>query len=236
MAPQIIQTPDTPPLEQVESQVPEVANSLRALKKSDTLERRASKRFSTYNFQKMTGSKIAPSASSARRSIIAGSGALSPGDLATLTEESEDSPVKSAGSIRSSSRSKSNERRARGPSPVNDTPPVPPVPAIDPTITVETAPKIDGLPTGVPDSSARTSIQAFLQVGRDVKKVTLEPGLSLATLRILFMDKFAYNPGQDNFPAIYIRDPSSGVQYELEDVEEVKEKCLLSLNIERKST
>ena len=50
---------------------------------------------------------------------------------------------------------------------------------------------------------------------------------------MLFVDKFAYNPGQGNFPAIYIRDPSSGVQYELEELEEVKSGCLLSLNIER---
>ena len=73
----------------------------------------------------------------------------------------------------------------------------------------------------------------FLQVGRVVKKTSIEPGLTFSTLRVLFVDKFSYSPGQDNFPAIYIRDPSSGVQYELEDVDEVKEKVLLSLNIER---
>jgi len=52
---------------------------------------------------------------------------------------------------------------------------------------------------------------------------------------MLFVDKFAYNPGQEDFPAIYIRDPSSGVQYELEDTDEVSDRCLLSLNIERES-
>ena len=64
----------------------------------------------------------------------------------------------------------------------------------------------------------------------------MEPGLSFSSLRVLFVDKFSYSPGQDNFPAIYIRDPASGVQYELEDMDEVKEKCLLSLNIERMSS
>lgn len=64
----------------------------------------------------------------------------------------------------------------------------------------------------------------FLHVGREVKKVMIEPGLSLSMLRMLFVD---------NFPAIYIRDTSSRVQYELEDVDEVKENVLLSLNIER---
>jgi hypothetical protein len=73
----------------------------------------------------------------------------------------------------------------------------------------------------------------FLQVGREVKKAKMEPGLTVSSLRMLFVDKFAYNPGQEDFPAIYIRDPSSGVQYELEDTDEVNDRCLLSLNIER---
>lgn len=63
----------------------------------------------------------------------------------------------------------------------------------------------------------------------------IEPGLTFGSLRMLFVDKFAYNPGQEDFPAIYIRDPSSGVQYELEDMDEVKQNSLLSLNIERES-
>lgn len=79
-------------------------------------------------------------------------------------------------------------------------------------------------------------IPVFLQLGREVKKASIEPGLSFASLRVLFVDKFSYNPGLENFPAIYIRDPSSGVQYELEEMDEVKPKCLLSLNIERMSS
>ena len=84
-----------------------------------------------------------------------------------------------------------------------------------------------------PTPLTSTNITVFLQVLRQVKKVTMEPPQSFGALRVLFVDKFAYSPGQGNFPAIYIRDPSSGVQYELEDVSEVKDKCLLSLNIER---
>lgn len=74
----------------------------------------------------------------------------------------------------------------------------------------------------------------YLQVGREVKKVTMEPGMTFSSLRVMFVDKFSYSPGKDNFPAIYIRDPSSGVQYELEEIEEIHDKCLLSLNIERR--
>lgn len=76
----------------------------------------------------------------------------------------------------------------------------------------------------------------FLQLGRDMKKAKLDPSSwpTFAGLRTLFTDKFAYNPGLADFPAIYLRDPGSGVQYELEDVEEIKESSVLSLNIERK--
>ena len=75
----------------------------------------------------------------------------------------------------------------------------------------------------------------YLQFGRDVKKAQLElfPQPSIASLRMLFTDRFAYNPGLADFPAIYLRDPLSGVQYELEDVQEIKEHSVLSLNIER---
>lgn len=107
-------------------------------------------------------------------------------------------------------------------------------------------PPADGKPNafGTQESEPSTSratlpanperLTVFLQVGRQVKKVALDTdGLSFASLRVLFVDKFSYTPGSSNFPGIYIRDPSSGVQYELEDVDEVQDKCLLSLNVER---
>lgn len=72
----------------------------------------------------------------------------------------------------------------------------------------------------------------FLQLGRDVKKAQLETPPTIASLRVLFMDRFQYSPGLDDFPAIYIRDPKSGVQYQLEDMSEVKDRVVLSLNID----
>ena len=83
---------------------------------------------------------------------------------------------------------------------------------------------------------SQESRTVYLQLGRDVKKAKLDilPPPSFASLRMLFTDRFAYNPGLADFPAIYLRDPISGVQYELEEVEEIKEHSVLSLNIERK--
>jgi hypothetical protein len=227
--------PQTPPIEP--SDVPAVASSLAALKKSEALERRASKRFSTYHFSKMTGGAITrertlPTSQNNRRSMAA-SATLTPGDLAVLTEVDEPEGKREGGAKRS----------LRTPSPAVDiAPPVPPLPPL--VSDAARAPPPVRTPTHLSklseelepeEASASAAFPVFLQVGREVKKVTLEPQLTFSSLRMLFVDKFSYNPGMENFPAIYIRDPSSGVQYELEDIDEVKEKCLLSLNIERES-
>ncbi|KAF7309822.1 AIP3 domain-containing protein [Mycena indigotica] len=231
------QPPDTPPIDSL--QAPAMENSLAALKKSDALERRASKRFSTYNISKMTGSTLRERSTrtgvgGSNRRSLAVSSALTPGELAVLTEADDEEPVEHVAATllrRTSSRSRSNEGRKA------NTPPVPPLPAtpsrtpepiIPPSSTTEPS---KTAVTGV-ESSATGPFTIFLQLGREVKKAKVDRNISFASLRVLFVDKFSYNPGLENFPTIYIRDPSSGVQYELEDVEEVQEKCLLSLNIE----
>ncbi len=205
---------DTPP--------PAVAKSLAALKAQEVLlERRASKRFSTYNISKMTGASISRERSlrshpshSNRRSFVPATSNLTPGELAVLTEVDDEEGAAQAGGTDWK--------------PSDHIPPMPPLPA---------APSRTPEPPSLQDDHSTTSpskITIFLQLGREVKKVSVEPGISFSALRVLFVDKFSYNPGLENFPAIYIRDPSSQVQYELEDADDVKDKCLLSLNIERK--
>ncbi|TFK71335.1 AIP3-domain-containing protein [Pluteus cervinus] len=228
-------SPDTPPIESP----PAVANSLAALK-SDVLERRASKRFSTYNISRMTGGRSGRNNSN-RRSLAVGS-ALTPGELAVLTEADDEGTTSAASpSVRRTDSGRGRRSVSRGATPDTriDTPPVPPLPVTpqrvtpEPTIRKET---LSPQPTAVPPppevSKGPHKIAVYLQLGREVKKVVIEPGLSFSSLRVLFVDRFSYNPGLENFPAIYIRDPHSGVQYELEDIEEVREGCLLSLNIE----
>jgi hypothetical protein len=236
--------PDTPPIDVL--QVPAMANSLAALKKSDALERRASKRFSTYNISKMTGASAARErslrSSPNRRSLAAANAPLTVGELAVLAEEGEDSSEMAV------VREGSSRSRSRSNTPNTENPSAPPVPPLPPSVAPSPEPivpphTVNGLsnkhvlppPNEVSQSRSPSSFPVFLQLGREVKKVTLEPGSSFASLRVLFVDKFSYNPGLESFPAIYIRDPSSGVQYELEDMDEVKEKCLLSLSIERSS-
>jgi hypothetical protein len=204
-------------------------SSLDALKTSKVV-RRASTRFSTYQMKQISGGSMrsnpGTSSSAPHRRSLAASNALTPSDLAALAEadenEESEEPFPNASLVRSRSKSKS---------PIPPMPPLPEAvsrsatptktaPAPPPTITTDAAPPDGPFPV-------------FLQVGREVKKVSLEPGFTFGSLRMLFLDKFSYNPGKENFPAIYMRDPASGVQYELEDVDEIKEKCLLMLNIER---
>ncbi|KAH7105751.1 AIP3-domain-containing protein [Auriculariales sp. MPI-PUGE-AT-0066] len=209
-------------------------SSLAALKHSEALERRASKRFSTYTFSKMTG--MGRDKSGGRMAV---GGSLTPGDLAALVEGDEDGDASKSAPRKTSTRRSNSARRTKvAPPTVNeddetDTPPVPQLPPPSPSpspMPPSVSPEEEAPEAG--PSTSNGPITVFLQVGRQVKKVTIDPGLSFASLRVLFMDRFSYNPGQDNFPEIYIRDPSSGVQYELEDVTEVKNKCLLCLNIE----
>ncbi|KAH9029906.1 actin interacting protein 3-domain-containing protein [Lactarius hengduanensis] len=220
--------PELPAVENLTAN-PGVASSLAALKKSDLLERRASKRFSTYNISKMTGvprgrSELGVGHPNRRSLVAGGGGTLTANELTALTEADEENEVPPAIPLQSPRRQRSISR-TRGPPPPE--PRYPPTPRIAESSSSTPAPKPVPSAPGTPDS-----INVFLQVGQEVKKARMEPGLTFSSLRMLFVDKFAYNPGQEDFPAIYIRDPSSGVQYELEDTDEVKDKCLLSLNIE----
>ena len=238
--------PVTPPMDALAA--PAMANSLAALKKSDTLERRASKRFSTYNISKMTGGSTTRDRSvrsnqSNRRSMAAGS-TLTPGELKVLTEEDEeedssprsltreDSAASQKSGLRTPPTAVEPEASPRRPSSPTPTPSPTTIPS-HARLADKTQDTLAALEGAGSSPSSGKSFPVFLQLGREVKKVTIEPGLSFSSLRVLFVDKFSYNPGLENFPAIYIRDPSSGVQYELEDMDEVKQKCLLSLNIER---
>ncbi|KAF9967037.1 Bud site selection protein 6 [Mortierella alpina] len=77
-----------------------------------------------------------------------------------------------------------------------------------------------------------TSLTLFLQVGKSVKKTKFEGELTLSGLRMLFMEKFQYNPGQDDFPTIYVKDPHTNIHYELESLADVRQNAFLSLNVD----
>src|SRR4051812_31975806 len=84
------------------------------------------------------------------------------------------------------------------------------------------------------ESREDNPLTLYLQLGKDVKKIQYDGDISIPALRMLFIEKFQYNPGMDDFPNIYIKDPQIGILYELEDLGEVKNNSILSLNVKGK--
>jgi hypothetical protein len=82
-----------------------------------------------------------------------------------------------------------------------------------------------------------THCSVYLQFGRQTKKAKLEYPITAAGIKMLFMERFEYDPGLDDFPEVYVTGTGkeAGVAWELEDMEDVVEGCVLSLNIERES-
>ncbi|KAK6598065.1 actin interacting protein 3 [Botrytis cinerea] len=80
-------------------------------------------------------------------------------------------------------------------------------------------------------------ITIFLQYKTKVKKFVLDDGykdLSMARLQLAFIEKFAWNTHNNgvDLPEIYIQDPVSGVRHELEDLQDIKDRSVLVLNVE----
>ncbi|ORX58292.1 AIP3-domain-containing protein [Hesseltinella vesiculosa] len=75
------------------------------------------------------------------------------------------------------------------------------------------------------------TLTLFLQVDKQVKKIEYSGDITLPALSMLFIERFGYNAGQEDFPSIYIRDPSGqGIAYELQDLNDVVHRSILSLN------
>lgn len=91
----------------------------------------------------------------------------------------------------------------------------------------------------VPEQSPQPGkeLTVFLQYKTKIKKFVLPEGstdLSIARLQLAFIEKFAWNTHSNgiDLPEIYIQDPVSGVRHELEDLNDVKDRSVLVLNIE----
>ncbi|KAI8645832.1 actin interacting protein 3-domain-containing protein [Parasitella parasitica] len=129
----------------------------------------------------------------------------------------------------------------------SNVPPVPSLPVhkhlplknVDYTVATSTTTAPDNLNT-VPEAKEGDNhaedgeITLFLQIGKEVQKVKYSGEISIPALNMLFLEKFSYSVGQNDFPKIYIRDPVVGVSYELVDLSEVGDKSMLSFNINEK--
>lgn len=95
-------------------------------------------------------------------------------------------------------------------------------------------PRTDLSSTG---SSPLKELTLFLQYKTRVKKFVLAEGsdeLSIPRLQLAFIEKFAWNTQSNgaDLPEIYIQDPVSGVRHELEDLQDVKNRSVLVLNVD----
>lgn len=80
-------------------------------------------------------------------------------------------------------------------------------------------------------------LTVFLQYKSKIKKYILPEGpaeLTLGRLQLAFIEKFAWNTHNNgtDLPEIYLQDPVSGVRHELEDLNDVKDRSVLVLNVE----
>lgn len=88
------------------------------------------------------------------------------------------------------------------------------------------------------ESAQQDLIVIFLKVGEQVKRCLTSPHLNSNKLRLLFVEKFAYSPGGDVFPEIYIKEPKYDVLCEIEDsqLQDIEDGTLFQLKIPTPST
>lgn len=94
-------------------------------------------------------------------------------------------------------------------------------------------------PQFVPEASPQPGkeLTLFLQYKSKIKKFVLPDGadLSIPRLQLAFIEKFAWNTHSNgvDLPEIYLQDSVSGVRHELEDLNDIKDRAVLVLNIEQ---
>ncbi|KAI8934126.1 hypothetical protein NX059_008883 [Plenodomus lindquistii] len=90
----------------------------------------------------------------------------------------------------------------------------------------------------IPEQSPQQGkeLTLFLQYKSKVKKYVFADGsdLSPGRLQLAFIEKFAWDTHRyGELPEIHIQDSVSGVRYELEDMNDIKERSVLVLNVEQ---
>ncbi|KAJ4357976.1 Bud site selection protein 6 [Didymosphaeria variabile] len=90
----------------------------------------------------------------------------------------------------------------------------------------------------VPEQSPQSGkeLTIFLQYKSKIRKYVFSDGADLnpGRLQLAFIEKFAWDTHRNGeLPEIHIQDPVSGVRYELEDMNDIKERSVLVLNVEQ---
>ncbi|KAF2117515.1 actin interacting protein 3-domain-containing protein [Lophiotrema nucula] len=90
----------------------------------------------------------------------------------------------------------------------------------------------------IPEQSPQPGkeLTLFLQYKSKIKKCVFPDGsdLSFGRLQLAFIEKFAWDTHRNgDLPEIHIQDSVSGVRYELEDINDIKDRSVLVLNVEQ---
>ncbi|KAK9320080.1 actin interacting protein 3-domain-containing protein [Lipomyces orientalis] len=184
---------------------------LAALQRGEALERRASRRFSAYQFAKLG----AGAASAEVRTRSRGNSFNSMHEVAVGSKLRLSSPAElEEGGLDEAKDEKpggqGGEATEPGPGPVPE-------------------------PVRIDEQETTATMPIFIQLGRQVKKAVLDKSdISIAAVRLLFIERFSYSPGAENFPELYILDKDAGVRYELEEstIGDICAGSVVSLNIE----
>lgn len=207
-----MQSPNDKPVDPLEAEVkesPAVIASLSALQKSEALGRRASKRYSQYQYKQLIPNHGKTPSHTKSSSIV--DGMVSP-------------------------------QRPRKAAERDIVPPLPPMPEIHQQAPTEGTTSTPSVILEAEEDQSNSSmrvysdvVKVFLQYGRETKRVSLDlkETTTIADLQAMFVSKFDYSPdGMELFPDVYIKEPSTGVTYQLEDMDDIKTGTLLSLNID----
>ena len=108
-------------------------------------------------------------------------------------------------------------------------------PEPSPPAAVSTPPRAS--PSVSEQPSPAKELTIFLQYKSQLKKYIIpegSSGVTLGRLQLAFIEKFAWNTHHNgvDLPEIYVQDPVSGVRYELEDMNDVKDRAVLVLNVD----
>lgn len=103
------------------------------------------------------------------------------------------------------------------------------------SVNISTPPSIAHFPVDQPSPGKELTL--FLQYKSKIKKYVLPEGtadLTIGRLQLAFIEKFAWNTHNNgvDLPEIYIQDPISGIRHELEDLNDVKDRSVLVLNVD----
>ncbi|KAK9238988.1 actin interacting protein 3-domain-containing protein [Lipomyces kononenkoae] len=199
------------------------SDPLAALQRGEALERRASRRFSAYQFAKLGANTAAGGTEVRTRSRGNSLNSVHEGSVGSKLRLTSPAEIDEA-DIKETEKRELSEKTAEQAAPTA----VPAVP-LDNSIQEE---EEEGEEEEKQESG---TLPIFIQLGRQVKKAVLDKSdISIAAIRLLFIERFSYSPGADNFPDLYIQDKDIGVRYELEEstIGDISAGSVVSLNIE----